>query len=244
MAQILSILATHRSRLAVAATLVAASLGLAACGSSGSSSSAESSTATPAKTTEAATTAASKSTDKSEASGAEAGGAGLTPPGTQLEPGQSATVAWVPPGSFEPAKSQTGIELAVTVESIEEGSKSDLTNIELEPSDQHAVPFYVHLKIEAPTGQAPPAEEDPAYSFEAIDDREQEQPSVTFLGSFSPCEDTQMPKGFDNGASYETCLTYLINGGGSIQKVQWNSGPAKANEVTAYYEEPIVWTAG
>lgn len=30
-------------------------------------------------------------------------------------------------------------------------------------------------------------------------------------------------------------------GGGSIQKVEWNNGPAKANEVTPYFDKPIVW---
>ena len=34
---------------------------------------------------------------------------------------------------------------------------------------------------------------------------------------------------------------YLIPGDGSIQKVQWDSGPAAANQVTPYYERPIVW---
>ena len=30
-------------------------------------------------------------------------------------------------------------------------------------------------------------------------------------------------------------------GGGSIQKVQWDNGPAAANEVTPYFDRPIVW---
>jgi len=28
---------------------------------------------------------------------------------------------------------------------------------------------------------------------------------------------------------------------GSIQKVQWDNGPAAANEVTPYFDRPIVW---
>jgi hypothetical protein len=214
---------------------VAAVLGLAACGGSGSSSAGGSTTA--AARSGATTTAGESGSAASEAP------TGLTPPGTELQPGASATVAWVPPGSFEPGKAEKGIELEVTVKAIEEGTAGDLKNIELEPSDQHAVPFYVHLKLEAPTSQAIPAEEDPAYSFTAIDDREEEQPSVTFLGGFPPCEDTPAPKSLSGGASYETCLTYLMNGGGSIQKVEWNDGPAKANEVSPYFEDPIVWTA-
>jgi hypothetical protein len=49
------------------------------------------------------------------------------------------------------------------------------------------------------------------------------------------------PKQFVSGKTYESCLAYLIPGGGSIQKVQWGSGPAAANEVTPYFERPIVW---
>ncbi len=127
---------------------------------------------------------------------------------------------------------------------IEEGSTGDLKNIELEPDDEGATPFYVRLKLEAPTSAAVPANEDPAYSFTAIDDRKEEQPSVTFLGEFEPCEDVTVPKQFSGGVSYETCLTYLMQGGGKIEEVRWDSGPAKANEVTPYFEEPIVWTAG
>ena len=57
-------------------------------------------------------------------------------------------------------------------------------------------------------------------------------------------DDTSPPKPFANGKSYESCLTYLMPGGGSIQKVQWNSGPSKAGEVTPYFDDPIVWAAG
>ncbi len=53
-----------------------------------------------------------------------------------------------------------------------------------------------------------------------------------------------MPKQFANGKSYESCLAYLMPGGGSIQKVQWNDGPAKENQVTAYFEKPVVWAGG
>jgi hypothetical protein len=31
---------------------------------------------------------------------------------------------------------------------------------------------------------------------------------------------------------------------GSIEKVEWDSGPAKADESTPYFEHPIVWSGG
>jgi hypothetical protein len=233
----------YPARSALAVALVLGSLALVGCGGSGSSSS--SGGTTGASTTTGAESTAT--TAASEAPAGEAGGSGagkLTPAGTELELGQSATVGWVPPGSFEPSKAQSGIELEVAVTAIEEGSTGDLKNIELESSEQGAVPFYVRLELTAPTGQATPAEEDAALSFTAIDDRGQEQGSVTFLGEFPTCEEVQPPKPFSGGATYETCLTYLMQGGGSIEKVEWDSGPAKADENTPYFERPIVWSGG
>jgi hypothetical protein len=224
--------------------IVVAALGLSACGGSGSSSSISTSASSePAAAKETSEAAMEEATAEEEGGAKEASAAGeLTPPGTELAVGETATLSWVPPGEFEPAKSQRGIELEGTVTAIEEGSAGDLKNIELEPSQEGATPFYVRLKIEAPTSQATPANENPAVSFTAIDDRKQEQSSVIFLGNFKPCEEVEPPKPFADGASYETCLTYLINGGGSIQSVQWDSGPAKANQVTPYFERPVVWS--
>jgi hypothetical protein len=210
-------------------------IALTSCGGGGSSS--------PPSTAGTTAEAPAETSESPPAETSEAAG-GLTAPGARLKVGEAASVAWVPPGSFEPAKTQAGVELGVTVTAIEEGSTGDLKNIELEPDDEGAVPFYVRLKLEAPMSASVPAEEDPAYSFTAIDDRHQEQPSVTFLGEFAPCEDVAVPHPFSGGVSYETCLTYLMQGGGSIEEVRWDSGPAKANEVTAYFEHPIVWTAG
>jgi hypothetical protein len=44
-----------------------------------------------------------------------------------------------------------------------------------------------------------------------------------------------------DGRSYYSCLAYLIPGGGSIQKIQWDDGPAAADQVTTYFDHPIVW---
>jgi hypothetical protein len=49
------------------------------------------------------------------------------------------------------------------------------------------------------------------------------------------------PKSFVSGKTYESCLAYLMPGGGSIQKVQWDSGPSAANELTPYFDRPLIW---
>jgi hypothetical protein len=226
---------TRANLMATFAALAVVALGLSACGGSGSSSS----------STTGSTISSSAGEEAVPSSGAEGAGAGgLTPAGTEIKVGESATVIWVPSSEFETTKAQTGIELEATVEAIEEGKQSDLDGLELEAKEKGSVPFYVRLKLEAPTDKAIPAEEDPAVTFTAIDDRGEEQGSVIFLGTFPPCEEKEVPMPFDGGASYETCSTYLMKGGGSIEKVEWNSGPAKANEVTPYFEHPVVWGEG
>jgi hypothetical protein len=216
------------SRTAVLLTAAALAIGLAACGGSssdGSSSPSTPSTSTPEKTASKPPTA----------SGA------LTPPGTQLKVGQDATVGWVPFSEDSGTGAKEGIDVKATVVAIEKGTIDDFANVELEPEEENSVPYYVKVKVEAVGSTEPPEDEEPDIGFDAIDDRGQEQSSVTFLGEFDRCPEGEMPRPFTNGASYESCLTYLMPGGGSIAKVQWNDGPSEANELTPYYDEPIVW---
>src|SRR6266516_3883071 len=62
--------------------------------------------------------------------------------------------------------------------------------------------------------------------------------SIAFLGTFQRCDDKTPPRPFTNGKSYHSCLAYLIPGGGSIQKVQWNNGPNAADEVSPTSTSP------
>jgi hypothetical protein len=223
--------------------VAALALGLAACG--GSSSGGGSSSTNVAATTPASTpaTTPAQTTTSSSPGGGAAGG--LTPPGTELAPGQDATVTWVSPSDFSVNGGQHGTKMKVTVESIKQGSQGDLKNIQLDASQKGATPYYVKVKLTAlqDAGRAA-AKDDPAITFEAIDDRQQKQGSVTFLGTFEPCKEVNAPKPFSAGKSYESCFTYLIQGGGSIQKVVWDSGPSPKDGVTPYFEKPVVWAAG
>ncbi len=182
-------------------------------------------------------------TGASPATGAPSAGArsgGLTPPGTHLGFGQEATVGWVPPSN----QSGPSLPLQVTVESIEKGSIADFRNIDLNASERKSTPYYVKVRIKALSSTAPKGTDDPALTLNAIDDRGQQQESITFFGTFQRCNANTAPKPFASGKSYESCLAYLMPGGGSIQSVQWNDGPAAANQVTPYFEHPIVWAAG
>jgi hypothetical protein len=168
---------------------------------------------------------------------------GLAPPGTRLGFGQSATVAWVPQPPAA-GKSPTALDLRVSVESIEKGSIADFANMGLDASERASTPYYVKMRITALGDTPPPPDSDPAITLQAIDDRGQEQQSVTIIGTFSRCDDATPPKPFVSQKSYQSCLAYLMPGGGSIQKVRWDDGPAAAGQVTPYFEDPIVWAGG
>jgi hypothetical protein len=228
-------LATMSTRLRKNFGLVAGAaiaLGLAACGgtTTGTASAGNQTPAnSPATTTHAAPTT----------SAAAAGG--LTAPGTHLAFGQEATVGWVPLDQDTGEGAKTGLKLQVTVESIVKGTMDDFKNIDVDANQRNSTPYYVTVRIKALDTTAPTGEDDPDLVFDAIDDRGQQQDSVTFLGTFDRCNDATAPKPFVSGKSYESCLAYLMPGGGSIQSVQWNNGPAAANEVTPYFDKPLVW---
>jgi len=213
--------------------------GLAAC----SGTSTGSSPASPGSSATGSTSWSTPSQASSQpaAQGQAAGSGSLTPPGAHLAFGGPATVGWVPPSQDTGTGAHRGIKLRVTVVSIQKGTMADFRNVELNGNERKSTPYYVQLRVTALSSTPPPKDSDPAITFTAIDDRGQQQQSITFLGTFSRCDDPMPPKQFVSGKTYESCLAYLIPGGGSIQKVQWDNGPTAANEVTPYFDRPIVW---
>jgi hypothetical protein len=214
-------------------------LGLAACGGSTSGGTAAPATSGAAPQSAAAATGPAAAAGSSAPVGTSGLTSGLTPPGTHLPLGQGATVGWVPEGGGEGA--HAGLKLQVDVVSIVKAPMSDFKNVDLTGAQKSDTPYYVKLQIKA-LGAAPPkSDDDPAIAFDAIDDRGQQQGSVTFFGTFQPCDETTPPKPFANGKSYSSCLVYLMPGGGSIQKVQWADGPSGSDGLTPYFEKPVVW---
>jgi hypothetical protein len=226
-------------RIAAWAIAAVAVPGLAACSGTSSGSSPVSPGSSPAAST--SSQAQSPAASRPAAQGQTAGSSSLTPPGTHLAFGGAATVGWVPPSQDTGNGAHQGLKLQVTVVSIQKGTMADFRNIELNANERKSTPYYVQLRVTALGSTQPPKDSDPAITVTAIDDRGQEQQSVTFLGTFARCDDPFPPKQFVSGKTYQSCLTYLIPGGGSIQKVQWDNGPAAANQVTPYFERPIVW---
>jgi hypothetical protein len=226
-------------RIAAWAIAAVAVPGLAACSGSSPASSGSSPTASSSAGT--SSPAQSPTGSQSAAQGQTAGSGSLTPPGTHLAFGGPATVGWVPPSQDLGTGAHKGIKLQVTVVSIQKGTMADFRNVELNGKQRSSTPYYVQLRVTALSNASVPKDSDPAITLAAIDDRGQEQQSITFLGTFSRCDDPTPPKQFVSGKTYQSCLAYLIPGGGSIQKVQWDNGPAAANAVTPYFDRPIVW---
>jgi hypothetical protein len=224
-------------RIAAWAIAAVAVPGLAAC--SGTSSG--SSPASPASSSAAGTSSPAQSQASSQPPAQTAGSGSLTPPGAHLAFGGTATVGWVPPAQDTGTGAHHGIKLQVSVVSIQKGTLADFRNVELNANERTSTPYYVQLRVKALSSTPVPKDSDPAITFTAIDDRGQQQQSITFLGTFSRCDDPTPPKQFVSGKTYDSCLAYLIPGGGSIQKVQWDNGPAAASQVTPYFERPIVW---
>jgi len=227
-------------RIAAWAIAAVAVPGLAACSgtSSGSSPASPSSSAAAGTNSPAQSPASSQ---PAQGQGQTAGSGSLTPPGTHLALGGPATVGWVPPSQDLGTGAHKGIKLQVTVVSIQKGTMADFRNVELNGNQRSSTPYYVQLRVTALSDATVPKDSDPAITFTAIDDRGQEQQSITFLGTFSRCDDPTPPKQLVSGKTYQSCLAYLIPGGGSIQKVQWDNGPTAANAVTPYFDRPIVW---
>jgi|GEM_PF-1600184 len=232
-------------RIAAWAITAMAVPGLAACSGSGSAgSSPANATSSPAASTGSpapSQAGQSQGGSRSAAQGQTAGSGSLTLPGTHLAFGGAATVGWVPPSQDTGNGAHQGLKLQVTVVSIQKGTMADFRNVQLNAKERKSTPYYVQLRVTALGSTPPPKDSDPAITFTAIDDRGQEQQSVTFLGTFERCDDPFPPKQFVSGKTYQSCLTYLIPGGGSVQKVQWDNGPSAANQVTPYFERPIVW---
>jgi hypothetical protein len=209
-------------------------VGLAACSSSTSTGSSSPNSAPPSSTP-----AAPSSSAPPVATGSD----GLTPPGTHLSFNQVATVGWIPPAlSLKPGQHKA-LTFKVTVQSIDMGTIADFSNVDLNAKQKKMTPYYVKVMVTAASDQTWKGDDDPAISFRAIDDRGQEQGSLTFFGDFPKCDEVNAPKPFTSGKSYESCFAYLLPSGASIKNVQWNDGPTPADGVSVYFDKPIVWTA-
>jgi hypothetical protein len=215
----------------------AVGFGLVACGGSSPGGAEAGRTASPGATASAAATTPGEETADISADKART----LTPPGKRLKLGQAAIVRWVPLSQSAGSGAKKGLKLKVVVDSIKKGKISDFAGVKLTGKQLKTTPYYVRATFTALGKTRPKGTDDPHIALDAIDDRDQPQGRIIVIGAFQPCDVTAAPKPFVSGKSYQTCLAFLVPGGGSIKKVEWGDGSAKKNEVTPYFSNPVVW---
>jgi hypothetical protein len=153
---------------------------------------------------------------------------GITPPGAKLAIGQTATVPFQKPGSSTNAPPY---RIQVTIESITKASRSDFNGIQLDAAEKAGTPYYVRFKITNIGDGDLGANAEAAVS--GLDDSGSERTSVTFIGRFPPCNDTDPPKPFTRGRTWSTCQVYLVPGG--------ITGADYSGSVESYVESPVTW---
>jgi hypothetical protein len=191
--------------------------GLAACGHGSTSGTSASPSAHPGK--------------------ASAPSGTLTPPGTKLAVGETATVGWVLNSFSEKAKD--GSRLQVTLVSIDKGSIADVNKaFSLSAGEKRDTAYYARFRIKALVDV--PSKlvkaQSPTVNIFASPDKGLDPEFIQFgSGVFEACDAKAPPSPFTSGSSYETCLTYLMPEGTALRKLRWTGG-------TPCDSTPIVWS--
>jgi hypothetical protein len=186
---------------------------IAACGSSSGSSNATSSTS-------GASSAGSTSSSAKS---------GTTAPGTGLSLGQTATVTYTPLTSSGNGKPRT---LKITVASIRNGTSADLKAADVSGAPKGALPQYATVTV-TNLGPLSIDVDGTSDAIQGIDHGGNQEDPVSFIGDFPPCNENSSTTPVAAGASFHTCLTYIVSGG--ITKVGWTG-------TDDYMSSPVTWS--
>ncbi|HTU86172.1 MAG TPA: hypothetical protein VMF57_11405 [Solirubrobacteraceae bacterium] len=204
----------HLGRAASVAVLMG--LVLSACGGSGASSSgASSSGASSSGGSPTATNSSAKS--------------GVASPGTGLSFGQTATVTYTPLTSSGNGAERT---LKVTVGPIRAGTSADLKALDVSGAPSGALPQYVTVTV-TNLGPLSIDVDGASDAIQGIDHGGNQQDPVSIIGDFPACNQNSSTTPVTAGASFHTCLTYLVSGG--ITKVGWTG-------TDDYMNSPVTWS--
>ena len=150
-------------------------------------------------------------------------GVELTPQGSELQVGETATVA------YEPRQDVVGA-LDITVKKLERASFRLFVGWKLTAQTRKTQPYFVTAKITNVGDTDLGGRSVPLYAV-AGDNKLVE--ASTFASSFKPCPSESFPKKFQNGDSTTTCLVYLAPNAGDLTAVSFR--PTEAFN-------PITWT--
>ena len=135
----------------------------------------------------------------------------VTAPGTQLAFGDTATVRHEAKGK--------GTRLDLTVESAVQGALSDFEGFDLDdPYKKRGNYYYVRVTVKN-SGEKRIAEA-PVPLWGISGDNTLLQP-VTFKSAFKKCPTEPLPKGFEPGDTFKTCLVYLSPNKGTLEGVSY-----------------------
>ncbi|GAA3829298.1 hypothetical protein [Nocardioides panacisoli] len=154
----------------------------------------------------------------------------LTPPGTMLDFGQPATIAW------EPRIDETAI-LDVTVDRVERTTfKESFQGWVITDEMEGQTPLFVQATVSNAGEDRLGGEEVP---LTVVDDTGiHVQPTIAQDETFEPCPGGPLPKKFKPGAKTKVCLLYLLDPGREFTSVAFQPVDAEHRPVA----DAISWT--
>jgi len=147
----------------------------------------------------------------------------LTAPGTELEYGDEAEVAWKP-------RENTVGALKIKVIEVEETSVDEFSAFEVNRAVSKSRPYFVTVRAENVGETDLGGASLPLY---LLDSRDTLVERSVFGSEFAPCPSEQLPRRFEEGDVLRTCLVFLAPQGSTAQAVSFRP--------TEEFD-PISWT--
>lgn len=145
-------------------------------------------------------------------------GVSLTEGGSELDPGDPATVAY-------PEDAEDATALTVTVDSIEQGRIEDFALFSLSSDDAASTPFYVTLSV---VNEGPGTPGTTSLPIFANDGENTLISPNAIVGTFEPCAPKPIPADLPAGDEATQCLVYLMPEGTSLESVDLQLADAAA----------------
>ena len=149
--------------------------------------------------------------------------ADATEPGSELDLGDTATVAWRPASDLE------GV-LELSVDRVREADTADFDGLVAPGAVEGARPYYVDVTV-ANAGDSDLGGLDvPLYLH---DDSDSLGPPWAFTEPFRPCRSRPLPASFAPGDTHRTCLVFFARAGSAYDSMVFQPTPDR---------EAIAWT--
>lgn len=221
-----------KRKLAIALTSALAAVALSACGPEDTSpgdgasetpSASEEATEEPTEESETEESETEEA-ETDEADGGETGG-DLTPPGTELSIGDTATVT-----------TEEGAVVNLTVTEIEEGTSAQLDEMQVDADTSTLTPFFVKVTAEVVSGDA--ANFDPAVDITGLIGENQGADQLIKFQAFAPCENDGFDPGAQPGDTVESCTIQIADKGSTVDGAAYT---ANDTDYDRYDGQPVVW---